>query len=261
MTIKIKSFKKGKNNSYTVDFVGNQESVVLYDEVILKNNLLIKKEIDTELLKKMLLENASLDCYYKGLNYLNYKRRSKKEIENYLEKSGFLKKDIYTSIERLEKEGFINEKQYLEAFINDQIHLTNHGPLKIIQKLKLLGFQETEIRNYLETFSSAVWQEKIAFIVNKKIKSNRHLGNIKLKEKLLFSLISEGFKKEEILEVLDKINFVSKPSILKKEAEKYYIKLSRKYEGTALKYQLRMKLLSRGFENTAVDGVVEEFFA
>ena len=150
MTIKIKSFKKGKNNSYTVDFVGNQESVVLYDEVILKNNLLIKKEIDTELLKKILLENASLDCYYK-------------EIEDYLEKNGFLKEDIHTSIDRLEKEGFINEKQYLEAFINDQVHLTHHGPLKIIQKLKLLGFQETEIRNYLETFSSAVWQEKIAF--------------------------------------------------------------------------------------------------
>lgn len=55
MHVKIKSFKKGKKNSYTIDFVGNQESVVLYDDVILKNNLLIKKELDTELLKKILL--------------------------------------------------------------------------------------------------------------------------------------------------------------------------------------------------------------
>ena len=45
MHVKIKSFKKGKKNSYTIDFVGNQESVVLYDDVILKNNLLIKKDV------------------------------------------------------------------------------------------------------------------------------------------------------------------------------------------------------------------------
>ncbi len=58
MNIKIKCFRKGKKNSYTLDFVGNYESIVLYDEIILKNNLLIKKEVDSELLRKLILENA-----------------------------------------------------------------------------------------------------------------------------------------------------------------------------------------------------------
>ena len=30
MNIKIKCFRKGKKNSYTLDFVGNYESIVLY---------------------------------------------------------------------------------------------------------------------------------------------------------------------------------------------------------------------------------------
>lgn len=71
-------FQKREKNSYTLDFVGNYESIVLYDEIILKNNLLIKKEVDSELLRKLILENASIECYYKALNYLNFKRRSKK---------------------------------------------------------------------------------------------------------------------------------------------------------------------------------------
>lgn len=261
MNIKIKCFRKGKKNSYTLDFVGNYESIVLYDEIILKNNLLIKKEVDSELLRKLILENASIECYYKALNYLNFKRRSKKEVENYLGKSGFIKRDILLSLERLEKEGFINDKQYLESFINDQVHLNNHGPLKIIQKLKLLGFEEKEIKDYLETFPSSVWKEKIASIVNKKIKSNRHLGSVKLKEKVMFSLLSEGFRKEEVLAVLDNSTFSSSQEILKKELEKYYIKLSRKYDGMALQYQLKMKLLSRGFEIEALNEVLEEFFS
>lgn len=257
MNIKIKSFKKVKRNSYQINFFSNHESIILYDEIILKYNLLIKKELNKNLLKKLILENVSLDCYYKGLNYLNYKRRSKKEIKNYLEKNGFLKEEIELCLIRLEKEGYIDEKKYLKSFINDQIYLNNHGPLKILQKLKLLGFQEKEITDYLETFGNSIWQDKIVSIVNKKIKSNRHLGALKLKEKLMYSLLSEGFKKEDVNNVLDKMSFSSNNTILYKETEKLYANLNRKYEGNILRYKLRIKLLSRGFESDLVNEVIE----
>ncbi len=259
--MKIKSFKKMKNNCYRVEFGASCESIILYDEVILKYNLLVKKEFDSNFLKKLILENNSLECYYKGINYISYKRRSKREVEDYLKKSGFLKEEISLSIKRLEEEGFIDEKGYLEAFINDQIRFNNHGPLKIIQKLKLLGFQEKEIRAYLDTFSTSIWRDKIVSIVDKKIKSNRHLGGLKLKEKLMFFLVSEGFNKEEVKAVLDEKILSSNETILKKELEKYSIKLSRKYAGSTLKYQLRLKLLTRGFESEAINEALDEFYS
>ncbi len=77
----------------------------------------------------------------------------------------------------------------------------------------------------------------------------------------MFSLLSEGFRKEEVLAVLDNSTFSSSQEILKKELEKFYIKLSRKYDGTTLQYQLKMKLLSRGFEIEALNEVLEEFFS
>ena len=75
--MKIKSYKKVKNNQYKIYLEDNRE-LTLYDEIILKYNLLLKKELSKKEIVEIIKENQHLSCYFSALNYLNYKNRSKK---------------------------------------------------------------------------------------------------------------------------------------------------------------------------------------
>ena len=76
----IKKYKKLKDNRYQIT-LDNLEQIILYDDIILKYNLLLTKKIkNEEQLEEIKKDNDSLECYYKAIHYLSYKMRCKKEI-------------------------------------------------------------------------------------------------------------------------------------------------------------------------------------
>ena len=78
----IKYVKVGKNK-YRV-FFANGKNLVLYEDIILKFDLLLKKEVKD--LSTLISENDKYALYDKTLSYINKKLRSEKEIRKYLEK-------------------------------------------------------------------------------------------------------------------------------------------------------------------------------
>ena len=73
------------NGKYKVYFSIND--YVLYEDVILKYNILTKKDITKEELIKLLDENNYYEAYNKTLKYLAQRTRSKKEVRDYLTKN------------------------------------------------------------------------------------------------------------------------------------------------------------------------------
>jgi len=137
--MEIVKFKKNKDNTFMVIF-DNDLSLKLYDDVIVKYNLLSNKILDDKLLSEITEYNAYLIGYYKSIKYIMKKLRSEKEVRTFLEKMDIKKSDIDKIILKLRKDGYINESNYLKAYINDQINLTLNGPDKIKDSLKKLGF-------------------------------------------------------------------------------------------------------------------------
>ncbi len=256
--MKIKSYKKIKNNSYQVFFEEKDSSVVLYDDIILKYNLLLKKELDEKELQQMIEENKSLTCYYKALKYITNKNRCKKEIREYLKRNQFSDQEILNTLLKMEERKLINDEAYLQAFIHDQIHLTNNGPGKIVKKLLALDFEEEQIKEYLACISNDIWQEKLKKIIEKKINTNKKEGIKKLKERILFSCMNEGFSKENIMAILDTIEIPKNNTILEKEALKLYNKLGKKYKEPELSYQTKGRLMNKGFLFEDIDSVLED---
>ena len=255
--MKIKTFKKLKDNRYKIK-IENEEDIILYDDIILKYGLLLTKEISDKELKKIQEENISLECYYKAIKYLTGKNRSKKEVTNYLKRFQFESKDINSAIKKLEEKNYLNEENYLNAYINDQIYLTNNGPLKIKRKLIDLGLSESDIDNTINKIDNQIWQEKLEKIINKKVISNKKDGVNKIKEKILYNCINEGFKREDILNILEKVEMPDNTNALEKETKKLYIKLSRKYGNKELYFQLKVKLLSKGFSYQEVEEMIDK---
>ena len=141
--MQINKFKKKGKNKYEIIF--DNSSLILYEDIILKYDLLIKKDIDEYLLDEIINENSFYDAYDKALSYIEIKLRTRKEIENYLSNKGFDSKYIEYAIDKLDKAGLLNDKVYASAFINDKVNLTLDGPFKIKNDLLNLDIDENII--------------------------------------------------------------------------------------------------------------------
>ena len=78
--MKIEKFKRNRNGSYTL-FLENQEELTVYEEVILKYELLLSKKLDDKKKETILLENAFWETYYQGLKVIEKRAKTGFEKE------------------------------------------------------------------------------------------------------------------------------------------------------------------------------------
>ena len=62
-----------------------------------------------------------------------------------------------------------------------------------------------------------------------------------------------GYYKWMIEDIIHSTEFSSDSNILEKEYNKLYTRLSRKFDGSSIDYQIRMKLLQKGFYSSEID--------
>ena len=243
--MKIKKVSKKKDGLYEILF-DNLEKINLYDDVILKYELLLKREVDEKLLNKILKENSLQECYHKALKYVNSKLRTEKEIR--LKLKDYDGEALDYTIKRLKQEGFLNDSLYIRSYTNDAVNFKLVGPNKIRLDLKKLGFREDDVNNYLESLDNDIWLNKIRKYLTKKINSNNKLSGSNLKIKLITDLQNKGFYKEDIISIISEFTFVDDQNIYAKEYEKVKKKLSKKYSGSELEYQIKNKMYQKGFK-------------
>ncbi len=256
--MKIISYKKLNANKYKIT-IENHEDIILYDDIILKYNLLLTKNISEKDFTKIVEENKNQESYYKSIKYLSNKNRCEKEIKDYLKRCGFNNESINNTIKRLKEKNYLNEDVYLKSFINDEIKINRSGPEKIKRKLQKLGFNNDMIDEYLKNVDDLVWQEILEKIILKKIKLNHNKGINKIKEKILFECLKDGFNKENIINILNTINIPNNHEYLEKETKKLYEKLSLKYTGYELEIKIKTKLINKGFTYDEVNEVLKDF--
>lgn len=254
--MKIEKISKQKNGKYKI-ILDSGEDIITYDEVILKYQLLFKKEISSELQKKIEEETAYYSFYDKALKMIQKRIRSKKEIVEYLEKNEVSKNDIASIVLDLEKKGFLHDERFCEAYISDKLYLSSVGPLKIMKDLMNHNIDEAIIRRNMERIDDSVFYDRLFKQMMKKVKGNHKYSRSILRQKLISYYMEEGYSKELIVQIFDEI-YQDDPAILQKEADKLRKKLSKKYEGKELDYQLLCKLYQKGFLKEQIDQIKEE---
>ena len=126
--MKIIKYIKVSKSKYKIILEDN-ETITLYEDVILKYELLLKKEIID--LNSILEFNKKYELYDKVLSYINKKIRCEREIITYLKKYTEDDNLINEIILKLKSNNVLNEENYITSFIHDKIYLTLDGPVKI----------------------------------------------------------------------------------------------------------------------------------
>jgi regulatory protein len=240
--MKIIKYNKINGNKYEV-YLENNEKIKLYEDVILKEELLLKKEIDD--VSKILEINSKYEIYEIALKYLNHHVISIKGMKDYLLKKNYVEEDINNTIDKLIKNGYLNDSYFAKCYINDKINLTNDGPLKII---KYLEDNNIEIEVYSEILDKddEIWSSRIKKYLEKQVKLNKK-SSYYFKNKMIVNLINLGYEKEMINSLLNNVTIDNQEELKNIEKEKIRKKLEKKYSGKELERKIKEKLYQRGF--------------
>ncbi len=245
--LKVLKYKKGSGGKYIVYLDDNSE-LSLYEDVILKYDLLIKKNIDSSIKEDILNDNLKWDVYYVALKCLKARMRSIHELRELLIKKEYPIDLIDIALNKLIEQGYLNDEVYARTYINNQIVTSSRGPLKIKYDLNNSGVDNKIIDKEILVFSEDEQVGKIKKIIEKAIKSNHSRGGEVLKRKIINDLNTLGYEVSIINKVISDYSFVNDNDIARKEYEKLKKKLERKYSGNELKNKIRERMYMKGLK-------------
>lgn len=243
--MKIIKYKKTTKGRYKI-YLDDGRELLLYEDVILKFSLLLKKEILEKDIMEIELFNQECDVYHVGLESINRRFKSTYDLKESLLKKEYPYELVEKAIEKLLKQGYLNDQSFAKSYINNQIITTNKGPYKIRRELSEHRVDTNIIEEEIEVFDEDTQLEKIRKVTTRLYNSNRNRGGVVLKKKIVNDLVNLGYDTSVISKVINDFDFSNDKDIAKKEYEKLYKKYSRKYDGKELEYKIKEKLYQKG---------------
>ena len=254
--MKITKIQKMRSGKYKIE-LDHHNTITTYDEVILKNNLLFKQELDSDVVNQIAKDTGAFDGYYKAVKYITTKMRSEKEMHEYLDKHEIPALEQENIMHKLKANGLINDYQFAASFVSDKVHLSNMGPYQIRRELESHNIDTNTIDKQLSLYEDSIFEEKLRKMMKKKIATDHKHSKYQLQQKLVQDFINLGYDKNQILNVLNEMN-MSDDEAFEKEYQSLYHKLSKKYQGNELYIHLKTKLYQKGFSISDIQHKIEE---
>ena len=204
--MKIEKYELTKKNSYNI-YLSNGEVITLNEIVITKNELLLRREINSELYDKLKYENNIYDAIDKAIKYISVRLRSTKEIKDYLIKKGYSLDVVEAAIKELLNNKYLNDDIFTKAYIKDKLTFTSKGDYKIKMELVQLGIDNNIIESNIAMIDEDMLINRIKKSIEKDIKTNKKYKGIVLKNKIYNHLITQGYSIEKVLNVINIYDF------------------------------------------------------
>lgn len=151
-------------------------------------------EGELEKLKKSAIEDKA---YMRALDLIARRQRSEWELRDYLKRKDYEQDVIEKIVNRLSEAGYVNDKKFAEAWVNNRRLLKATSKRKLQMELRQKRVSDEVIREVLaedETDEQQVLKDLIA----KKRTQTKYQDEIKLKQYLL----RQGFGYDDIRSVL-----------------------------------------------------------
>ena len=184
MFLKILKYQKKSNGTYLVKL--EDQNFILYEEVILKYQLLFKKEILESELEKIEKDNYEWQCYYDAIRSLKNRVKSISDMKDFLLKKDYPDPLVSITLGKLEKQGFLNDSSFVSSYIHNQMITSNKGPLKIANDLIYIHHVDSNIvSSSLSLYDEELEKQKINKNIERMIHMNKNKGGGVLKIRLL----------------------------------------------------------------------------
>ena len=186
-------------------FIDNEFAFGLFYST--KEELGLKKgmELDDALLERIKSKDELQSAKSKAYQYLSFRQRSQKELEDHLLKKEFSQTTVDCVINMLSDAGYINDLDFAKAYVRDKTTFKNFGPYRIKNELSQKGISKDLIEQALQQEYQEELQELVD-LVKSKYSSILHDRSEKRFRRIGGFLQRKGHSYDTIKKVLDIID-------------------------------------------------------
>lgn len=239
---------------------GSIQLLTVHEEIVLKYRLVVGKELDDVIYQEI---QSKLDLgrsYQYALNLLSRKSYTIAEIYQKLEQKEYEPLMIKEVLERLTNTGLLNDEQYAISYINHHAIMGKKGPSAISQDLYRKGISSRIIEKYINLYDEELQLKNALRLAQQVFKSNNKYGPHFIKQKASQHLLTKGFNRSVIEQVISQIVFEDDESdhhILFKEMEKLFRK-HKSLSGYDKKVKIINSLMRKGFNYDDISSTYQE---
>lgn len=170
-------------------------------ETVMRHRLKIGASVSPEDLDEIQAESETMRALDKALNFISRSQKTKKQVEDYLESKGYLKKTIEAVLDKMSAYKFVNDQNYAKDYAKSASR--NKGKRLISLELKRKGVSIDDMSEALNDIDGETETEAATKIAEKYLKNKEKTRESAVK--CYKYLLSKGFDYETAKEAADKI--------------------------------------------------------
>ncbi|WP_347552480.1 recombination regulator RecX [Pseudalkalibacillus hwajinpoensis] len=264
--VKITRITTQKNNNERFSIfiekgVGEEFAFGVDIDVMINYGLHKGVELDDEMLEGIQFEDQVKKGMNFALNYLSYRMRSEKEVNDYLLKKEMPEEAIPSIFEKLKRYGYLNDLEFAKAFVRTKINAGGKGPFVIGQELKQKGVNKNMADKALEEYSYEQQLEHARTAAEKKANKLKKASSTELRQKVNQELRAKGFDRDIIQEVMQEIELEKSADeewealvLQAQKAERRYSNLDRR----EFDHKMKQFLYRKGFPFPLINRYLEQ---
>jgi regulatory protein len=129
----------------------------------------------------------------------------RQDIFSRLEKWGISEPDVIKIVQKLEKDGFINEERYALSFARDKVKFNKWGKIKISWMLRQKNIPDEVIDQALGQIDNDEYETLLESELVKKMRTLKSDNQYNKKRKLIRFAIQRGFENETVYKVINNL--------------------------------------------------------
>lgn len=232
--------QKQNDDRYNI-FLDGKYAFSVDQDVFIRFNLKKGKELDEFDIIEIQYGDEIKKAYNKALEFLSYRMRSIKEVEEQLRKKEYNDSIIQEVVFKLKENRYVDDLEFAIAFVRTQWQTNGKGPSVIIRELTAKGIEQDLIEQALTQYDQSAQIEKAIHHAERVLNKNNKLSTVQLKQKLEQHLMRKGFSYEIISIVLEEVQFEQDEAEEWLALQKHAEKAEKRYQHED-PYQFKMKI-------------------
>jgi regulatory protein len=202
--IEIQKKNKKRYNLY----LDNEFRTGIHEDVLVMLGLHVNQQITEEIYEDIILKELYAKAKSEALHFISYRMRSTSEVVKKL--SEYEEEVINETLDFLNEHGFLNDKEFIKAFIHDKATISRHSMTKIKYELKKIGLPthlvEQVVNDYVDQeidfdFDNA---KVLSLKKFKQLLAKDKYNEYELKQRVYQSLTQKGYNIYLVKDALNK---------------------------------------------------------
>lgn len=202
----ITKLKSQKNKKIVNVFLDGKFSLGLSLDEIVKKGLTVGQVLTNSQVEQLFFASLFEKVYFRVLNFLSFRPRSKKEVVDYLDKKlppDFSCKIKLKILKKLKEQKLLDERQFALWWLDQRLTFNPKGKKLLSLELRQKGIDQETINEVIAEIDEAQLEKQAKKILEKKIKLWQNLPPKEQKHKLMNQLLRRGFDWQLTKKVID----------------------------------------------------------